>query len=127
LLITGAAIRRMGLMVGDVFSSPMCRTRESAWLLFGPVTPTDALIGPDNAQRQHLASTVPAAGSNRVLVSHGYVIKSIVPNPERPDERGEVARGSVHVLEPLGGGKFLVLAELTPSDWRRLAKLAQRM
>lgn len=117
----------MGLMVGDVFSSPMCRTRESAWLLFGQVTPTDALIGPDNAQRQHLASTVPAAGSSRVLVSHGYVIKSIVPNPERSDERGQVARGSAHVLEPLSGGKFLALAELAPGDWRRLAKLAQRM
>jgi len=71
--------------------------------------------------------TIPADGSNRVLVAHGYIVKSIVPNPERPDERGQVAHGSAHVLDPPGGGQFSVLAELAPGDWRRLAKLAQRM
>jgi phosphohistidine phosphatase SixA len=124
LMISAAAMRSIGLVVGEVFSSPMCRTRETAWLLVGRVTVADALIGPDNAERQRLASTIPDDRANRVLVSHGYIVKSIVPNPERPDPRGQVARGSAHVLEPLGEGKFHVLAELAPDDWVRLAGLA---
>jgi hypothetical protein len=55
------------------------------------------------------------------LVSHGYVVSSIVPRPERPDERGQLVRGHAHVLEPLGYGKFRILAKLGPDDWTRLA------
>ncbi len=120
------AMRSIGLIVSEVFSSPMCRTRETAWLLAGQVTPTDALIGPDNEERQRVASAVPVDGSNRVLVSHGYVIKSIVPNPQWPDERGQISRGHAHVLDPLGDGDFIVLADLGPADWMRLAELGRR-
>ena len=111
------AMREIGLVIGKVLSSPMCRTRETAWLLVGQVTPADALIGPDNEERQRLASTVSLDSSNRVLVSHGYVVGSIVP---RLDERGQLVRGHTLVLEPLGGGEFRILAELGPDDWTRL-------
>ena len=117
------AMREIGLVIGKVLSSPMCRTRETAWLLVGQVTAADALIGPDNAERQRVASTVPVDGSNRVLVSHGYVVSSIVPQSERPDERGQLVRGHAHVLEPLGDGEFRKLAELGPDDWMRLAAI----
>ena len=115
------AMREIGLVIGRVLSSPMCRTRETAWLLIGQVTTADALIGPDNAERRRLVSRVPVDGNNRVLVSHGYVVSSIVPQSERPDERGQLVRGHAHVLEPLGDGKFRILAELGPNDWTRVA------
>jgi phosphohistidine phosphatase SixA len=118
------AIREIDLAIGEVYSSPMCRTRETAWLLAGQVAPRESLIGPHNEERQRLVSTVPAIGGNRLLVSHGYVILSIVPDPEWPDERGQIGRGHAHVLEPLGGGEFRILAELGPDDWTRLARLA---
>ena len=76
---------------------------------------------PNNDERQRLISTAPAEGSNRILVSHGYVVGSIVPNPQWPDERGQIARGHAHVLDPLGDGDFIVLADLGPDDWMRLA------
>ena len=126
LVKTANAMRSIGLIVSEVFSSPMCRTRETAWLLAGQVTSTDALIGSDNEQRQRLASTIPVDGSNRLLVSHGYIVKNVVPNPQWPDERGQIARGHAHVLDPLGDGDFIVLADLGPADWRRLAELAQQ-
>ena len=117
-------------MINRIFaitlSIAMCRTRETAWLLVGQVTPTDALIGPDNEARQRLASAVPVDGNNRVLVSHGYIVKSIVPNPQWPDERGQISRGHAHVLNPLGDGDFIVLADLGPADWLRLAELDRR-
>ncbi len=115
------AMREIGLAIGKVLSSPMCRTRETVWLLVGQVAPADALIGPDNEERQHLASTVSLDSSNRVLVSHGHVVGSIVSRPDRPDERGQLVRGHAHVLEPLGDGKFRILAELGRDDWTRLA------
>jgi phosphohistidine phosphatase SixA len=117
------AMREIGLVIGKALSSPMCRTRETAWLLVGQVTPADALIGPDNEERRRLVSTVPVDGGNRVLVSHGYIVGSIVPKPERPDARGQIVRGYAHVLEPLGDGKFRILAELGPDDWTRLAAI----
>jgi phosphohistidine phosphatase SixA len=120
------AIRVIGPVIEEVFSSPMCRTRESAWLLAGQVTAADALIGPDNEKRQRLVSSVPVDGGNRILVSHGYVVSSIVPNPDEPDERGQIVRGHAHVLEPLGDGEFRILAELGPDDWTRLAGLVER-
>jgi len=117
------AMREIGLVIGKALSSPMCRTRETAWLLVGQVTPADALIGPDNAERRRLVSTVPVDGSNRVLVSHGYIVGSLVPQPERPDARGQIVRGYAHVFDPLGDGEFRVLAELGPDDWTRLAAI----
>ena len=118
------AMQRIGMLVGEVLASPMCRTRETAWILVGEVMSSDALIGPENPQRTNLASEKPAAGHNRVLVSHGYVVKNIVDNPRQPDERGQLPRGHVHVLEPLGNGVFTLLAQLGPDDWLRLAELA---
>lgn len=120
-----SAMRRIGLVAGEVFASPMCRTRESAWLLAGQVRSSDALIGPPNAERQQLTSTIPADGSNRVLVSHSYVISNILSTPERTVDGEFVPRGSCVVLEPDGHGDFRILAMLDPDDWTRLVQLVQ--
>ncbi len=118
------AIRQIGVLIGDVYASPMCRTRETAWIIAGEVTTSDALLSPDKDDRLQLASSVPVDGRNRVLVSHGHIVFSLVPNPLSVTERGYVPRGFAHILKPLGDGKFNVLAELGPDDWVRLAELA---
>ena len=120
------AIREIGVLIGDVYASPMCRTRETAWIIAGEATASDALLSPDKKERLQLASTVPIDGRNRLLVSHGHIVLSIVPNPKTTDERGYVPRGSAHVLEPLGHGRYSVLSELRPDDWVRLAGLARQ-
>ena len=124
LRIIAAAIRRIGILIGEVYASPMCRTRETAWILAGQVTASDALIASDDKDRRRLAGTVPLDGRNRILVSHGHIVLSIVPNPKRTDERGYLVRGHAHVLEPDGGGEFRILAELGPDDWMRMAEIA---
>jgi hypothetical protein len=120
------AIRQIGVLIGDVYASPMCRTRETAWIIAGEVTASDALLSPDKVDRLQLASTATAEGRNRVLVSHGHIVFSLVPNPESVTERGYVPRGFAHVLEPRGDGDFNVLAELGPDDWLRLAEFANK-
>src|SRR5438105_4912691 len=41
----GAAIRRLGIPVGEVLASPFCRTRETAQLMFGRATVSPAVRG----------------------------------------------------------------------------------
>lgn len=119
------AIRKIGLPVSDAFASPLCRTRETAWLLAGQVRSSDALIGPLSEERNRLVTTVPGDGGNRILVSHSYVISSIISTPERPVDGEFVPRGSCLVLAPDADGQFRILAKLGPDDWTRLAQLAQ--
>ena len=63
----GAAVRTIGFQVSGLQASPMCRTRETAWLAFGRVTPNDALVmGPALAERRRLAGTLPSSGTKSV-------------------------------------------------------------
>ncbi len=120
------SIRKIDLLVGEVLASPMCRTRETAWLLVGQVVSSDALIGPENDIRDHLVTTAPADGANRVLVSHGYVVASIVSDLEGAAANKLAPRGYGFVLEPDGKGNLEVLARLGPEDWVRVASLADK-
>ena len=118
------AIRRVGMVVNEVLSSPMCRTRETAWLLFGQATPSDALLSAESLERQALLGTVPADGGNRVLVTHSSVVRGIIRQPgNAADELTPEGHG--FVLEPHGNGEYDVLARLGPDDWLRLADLAR--
>ena len=121
----GAAIRTIGFPVGDLQASPMCRTRETAWLVFGRVTPNDALVMPQSlAQRRRLAGSLPASGSNSVLVTHAQMVRSIVWYPINPANAREMSlpEGNAFVVEPLGEGRYRFLANLGPEDWYRLAE-----
>ena len=122
----GAAIRRLGIPVGEVLASPYCRTVETAKLMdIGAVrTSTDvinmrvaAYFGGKQAviaSARRLLSTPPPAGSNRVIVAHGNVARD--STPVYPGE------GEGVVFEPLGNGAFAVVGRLTPADWGRLGR-----
>jgi phosphohistidine phosphatase SixA len=77
----GEAIRALRIPIGDVRSSPMCRTRDTARLAFGRVTLDRDLLSPgvigteadDERRAQRLSVMVqnpPPAGENTVLVTH---------------------------------------------------------
>jgi hypothetical protein len=122
----GAAIRRLGIPVGEVLASPYCRTVETAELMdIGAVrTSTDvinmrvaAYFGGRQAiiaSARRLLSTPPAAGSNRVIVAHGNVARD--STPVYPGE------GEGVVFEPLGDGGFGVVGRISPQDWQRLVQ-----
>jgi broad specificity phosphatase PhoE len=120
------AIRTMELAISDVKASPMCRTRETAWLIFGRVTPNPALVSRQRQDdRRQLAGTIPPHGTNTVLVSHGQLVAGVVRSANNEPESAELAlpEGSAVILEPLGDGQYNTLAKLLPTDWERLAKL----
>ena len=117
----GAAIARLGVPVGDVLASPFCRTMETARLLFGRATATAAVRGgpatgvaPDRyAQLRNLMASPPAAGTNRVIVSHGNPFRAVTGEPY-------LAEGEAAVIRPRGGGGFRIVARIPKDGWDSL-------
>jgi phosphohistidine phosphatase SixA len=122
----GEAIRALGVPIGSVLASPMCRTMETARLAFGTAEPAPAAreAGPSPpgtperyAALRGLLSTAPPSGKNTVIVGHGYPFHSLVGG-QMLDE------GQAAVVEPTAGG-FRVVARVGLAEWRTLAEPAR--
>ena len=121
----GEAFQRLKIPVGRVLSSEYCRTRETALLMdIGPVQPTREImnmrvvemVGGAEAviqrAKQHLGRP-PIPGTNTVIVAHGNLMRAATG--EYTDEAG------AGVFEPLGAGRFQLVALLAPENWELLA------
>ena len=83
----GEAFRDLGIPVGAVYASPYCRTRETAQLAFGMVTPVPQLAGASlvppidpgvqAATLESLLVSAPPPGTNAVIVGHSEVIQNV--------------------------------------------------
>jgi phosphohistidine phosphatase SixA len=117
----GAAVKRLGIPVGEVLASPFCRTRETAQLIFGRATVSAAVRGgpaspttPDRyAELRQILSTPPAAGTDLVITSHGNPFHAVA-------EGGYLAEGEAAVIRPLGTQGFRVIARIPRDSWDSL-------
>ncbi len=121
----GAAIRRLGIPVANVYASEYCRSRQTAELLgLGPVRTTrdvinalaaDLIGGRETLRRRTRTrlSTPPPAGRNTVIVAHGNVL--MLAAGRRPPEAGTA------IVRPAGGGEFEVVAVWDAATWLKLA------
>ena len=117
----GAAIKRLGLPIGDVLASPFCRTMETATLIFGRAVATPAVLGgPAGAPPQKYAplkdllSASPPTGVDLAVVGHGNPFKAITNGPY-------LAEGEAAVLRPLGAAGFHLVARIPKDGWDALA------
>ena len=122
----GAMIRKAGIPVGEVLSSPMCRTRETAKAAFGEnyqVNPflmyTSNLTAAEKVPRiettRSLLSTPVSAGVNRVIVAHAPNLMDVIgyfPTPE----------AVLVVFKPQGDQGFKYIASIFPGHWSQLVK-----
>ena len=108
----GRRVRAAGVPIGGVFTSPMYRTRESAELSFGEVTLSSALRGEPSAERQALFFEPPAAGTNRVLMTHQGVLYGTLPGVAR----GSIGEGDCVVVRPR---EREVLGKLAVEEWKQ--------
>ncbi len=116
----GAAIRSLGIPIGEVLASPFCRTRETAELIFGRYTVSPAVRGgPASAEAGRyaelkllLARTTPA-NVNIAIASHGNPFVAVVGTPY-------LAEGEAAVIEPMGSAGFRVVARIRKDDWAAL-------
>jgi phosphohistidine phosphatase SixA len=111
----GRRIAALKLPPVQALASPMCRTLETAQLMFGHVTPNNTLregaAGDYPGLKQLLASPV-AAGSNRWLVGHGTPFRAIAGPPH-------LAEGEAAVIRP-DGKHWTVVARVLPQEWAQL-------
>src|SRR5712672_2614490 len=127
----GDAIRRVGLSVGEVYTSKFNRAYETAILAgFGDIEKTIDLtegglvVTPDENSRgadafRKMLAQAPDKGKNNVLITH---------KPNIIDALGkdwfDVKEGEASIFKP-EGGKYRVVARVQMEDWPTIAAAAQ--
>lgn len=122
----GEAIRKAKIPVGEVFVSPMCRTKDTALAAFGPnFVVLDHLRYTSNLTDEEKASMMPLTRAlltkpvpektNRVLVAHAPNLMDIMGYFPKPE-------ATVAIFRPLGGNNFEYLGSVAPSQWPALLK-----
>ncbi|MEL6467808.1 MAG: histidine phosphatase family protein [Pseudomonadota bacterium] len=113
----GEAFRSVGIPVGEVLASPFARCRDMAEIAFGRVEERMELIGllSDSAGRpariRYLRDKLvspPAAGSNRIIVSHRSNIAEVAG--------ASLAEGEAVITRP-AAQDFETRAQRMPEDW----------
>jgi phosphohistidine phosphatase SixA len=126
----GAALKQLKVPVGKILASKLYRAQEAAKLLdLGDVevaldvTEGGQVVTPKENQRRaavlrQLLSTVPSEGKNIVIVSHRPNLQDAAGK-----EFGDLGEGEVAIFQPLGDGKFKLVARAAPpSKWTEWAK-----
>jgi len=119
--VIGKAFRELDIPVGTVLTSPYCRCVDTAMLAFGRGIKRQDLqftISKDKQETQRLSdvlkvmlATIPAAGTNTVLVGHTGNLReatNVWPKPE----------AVMHVFEPLGVNGFKHIGRIEPDRWQ---------
>lgn len=113
----GAAFRGEGIPVGEVLASPFARCRDMAEIAFGRVEERMELIGllSDSAGRparvrylREKLVTRPAAGANRIIVSHRSNIAEVAGV--------SLAEGEAVITRP-AAQDFETRVQWMPEDW----------
>jgi phosphohistidine phosphatase SixA len=117
--LMGAVLRKYRVPIGEIVSSPMFRARETAEYAAGtPTSVTMALrVFPATREQAEVVAAAPAPGTNRLLVTHHFVIETHVPGI-RP---GDVGESEAVVVRPTGDGRVTLVGRITLADWERLA------
>ncbi len=116
--LMGVVFRKHRIAFGGVLASPMYRTVETAELAAGPPATTMALrTFPPTAEQADLVATPPKPGTNRLLVTHHFVIEAHVPGI-RP---GDIAESEAVVVRHLSDGTVQLIGRILLDDWRVLA------
>lgn len=123
----GKHLRSLRLPIQEIFVSPMCRTRESARLVFGPETrltilndlfsstnQTSEQKKPIIATTRRLLSEKPAPGTNRFILAHA---------PNLADAMGYFpkAEATVVIFVPQGQS-FDYVGSIRPEQWPALLR-----
>jgi phosphohistidine phosphatase SixA len=117
----GKSIRKAKIPVGDVFSSPMCRAKETARITFGKDPSVNNLLrytaNMEDKEKYQALETIrelvskPVQGhTNRVIVAHSQNMMALIgylPSPE----------GTMVIFKPKGNQQFDYIASVPPKLW----------
>ncbi|HSE06542.1 MAG TPA: histidine phosphatase family protein [Methylomirabilota bacterium] len=118
----GEVIRALGIPIGAVHASPLCRTVETAVLAFGTAVQAPAVreggpLPPGSPGRfaalRVLLSTPGEPGVNTVIVGHAYPYYALVGGQY-------LSEGEADIVRPRGTD-FEIVARVGLTQWRGLA------
>lgn len=124
---TGYALKVLGVRFGKVLASPMCRTMETARLIFGRVDASPRLMHGDDSRgrtnavigtelRAQVEEVRPAPGVNDVVVSHiGNIAEGY---------RYFLTEGEIAVMQRGPDGTMRLVGRAIPSDLGPYARIA---
>jgi phosphohistidine phosphatase SixA len=122
----GQRIRKAGIPLGEIYSSPMCRARETAISAYGPnIIVNSLLMYTSNMTDKEKAPVLeatreliarPVQGNvNRVVVAHAQNLMDIMGYLPKPE-------GVVVIFKPSGDKHFKYIASVTPEQWKNVPK-----
>lgn len=117
--LMGLVFRKNGIQFAEIISSPMYRTVETAEYSVGKPTSTTMLLRsmPATPEQAALVMKAPKAGTNRLIVTHHFVIEIHVPGIKP----GDVGESEAAVVGHTADGKVELVGRITLDDWRALA------
>ena len=125
----GGAFKTLQIPIGAVYTSKFFRAVETGRLISGKdvITTADVSEGGqvvtpiENDRRteamRKLAATVPAKGTNTLVVSHKPNIMDAFGK-----EWSDVREGEASVFKADGNGKYVLVGRVQASEWSELAK-----
>jgi phosphohistidine phosphatase SixA len=117
--LMGVVFRKYGIQFAEIVSSPMYRGVETAEYSVGKPTSTTMLLRlfPATPEQAALVMQAPKKGTNRLIVTHHFVIETHVPGIKP----GDVAESEAAVIKHTADGKVKLVGRITLSDWQYLA------
>ena len=117
--LMGVVFRKYGIQFAEIISSPMYRTVETAEYSVGKPTSTTMLLRviPATPEQAALIKQAPKKGTNRLIVTHHFVIETHVPGIKP----GDVAESEAAVVRHTADGKVQLVGRITLGDWQYLA------
>jgi phosphohistidine phosphatase SixA len=121
--LIGVVFRKYNIAFGEIIASPMYRTIETAEMAAAKPTRVtmDLRVYPSTPDQEKLVRTPPKKGTNRLLVTHHFVIETHVPGIKP----GDIDEGEAVVVRHLPGGGIELAGRLKLDDWQSLANPGQ--
>ena len=116
--LMGVVFRKYGISFAEIIASPMFRTVETAEMAAGKPKTTMALrVFPSTPEQAALVKTAPKPGTNRLLVTHHFVIETHVPGVKP----GDVGESEAAVVSHAADGTPQLIGIIKLNDWKALA------
>src|SRR5688572_7496698 len=107
--LMGVVLKKFGIPLGEIISSPMFRTTETAEYAAGVPTTTMVLrVFPSTPEQAALVAKAPKAGTNRLVVTHHFVIETHVPGIKS----GDIGESEAAVIRHLADGKVELVGKI---------------
>ncbi len=121
--LMGLVLKKYHIPIGEIIASPMFRARETAEMAAGTPSIDMALRSfPSTPEQAALVAVAPKAGTNRLLVTHHFVIEAHAPGIHP----GEINESEGVVLRPAADGALTLIGRITLGDWEQLGGVATK-